>query len=162
MQVCSTFNFIAITESQKLLQHHLKYHRRVPANSASMTMEALRLLLAIALLFISFVAAQSGPGQFTLTVYRPGSSLHGQVVNAAGSAFYLGGSPVTYCPLTNQTLCPAGNQTILDGMSAMLVGDFHHRDSPKLTNMTQVEVPGGQQVYITSAGALSFTRSLYR
>ena len=85
------------------------------------------LTVAVALSLVNFAAAQSATGQFTLTVYQPGSPLHGEVVNAAGEAFSLGGSPATYCPLTNQQLCPVGNQTIFAGMSALSVCQVHYR-----------------------------------
>jgi hypothetical protein len=85
-----------------------------------MTMPALRSFLVVGLLLNTFAAAQSGPGQFTLTVYQPGSPLDGEVVNAVGEAFYLGGSPATYCPTTVQE-CPPGNQTIFAGMTALFV-----------------------------------------
>ncbi|KAG0645807.1 hypothetical protein D0Z07_7908 [Hyphodiscus hymeniophilus] len=105
-------------------------------------MALLKSLFAIVFLWFTFAAAQSVAGQFTLTIYQPSSALHGQIVNAAGEAFHLGGSPASYCPLTNLTLCPAGNQTIFAGMGAMFV-----------------EVPGGQEVYTTSAGAISYTQA---
>jgi hypothetical protein len=77
------------------------------------------------ILLITFAKAQSDPGQFTLTVYQPGSPLNGQVVNAAAEALYLGlKGPSSYCPLTNLTLCPAGNETIFAGMSAMFVSQL--------------------------------------
>lgn len=82
-------------------------------------MAALRSVLAFMIFLVAFATAQSG--LFALTVYQPGSPLDGQAVNAAGEAFYLGGSPATYCPLTDQTLCPAGNQTIFAGMGALFV-----------------------------------------
>ena len=88
-------------------------------------MLSLRSFITFAILYIILAAAQSGPGQFTLTIYQPGSALDGQVVNAAGSAFFLGGQPATYCPLANQTLCPAGNQTIFAGMADMFVSIFY-------------------------------------
>lgn len=89
---------------------------------------SLRSFFAVALLCITLIEAQqSGPGEFTLTVYQPGSALHGEVVNAAGEAFFLGGSPATYCPLTDPTLCPVGNQTIFAGMSAMFVCTLQYR-----------------------------------
>jgi len=105
-------------------------------------MAFLRSIVSIVVIMMTFATAQAqqGPGQFTLTVYQPGSPLDGQVVNADGEAFFLGGSTSSYCPLTDQTQCPAGNQTVFAGMDALWV-----------------EVPGGQQVYVTPGGALSFT-----
>jgi hypothetical protein len=105
---------------------------RVKTKTTSTAKQALKLMkpfkmpllysaTTFAIILLSFARAQTGPGQFTLTIYQPGSPLNGQIVNAAAEAFYLGGSPATYCPLTNQTLCPVGNQTIFAGMGAMFV-----------------------------------------
>ena len=91
----------------------------------SLAMASLRSLITLAGLWTAFASAQVGPGQFTLTIYQPGSPLDGQVVNAANEAFWLGGGPATYCPLANQTLCPAGTQTIFAGMDALYVSTLH-------------------------------------
>lgn len=67
------------------------------------------------------------------------SPFNGQVVNAAGGAFYLGlPKPGTFCP--DPTQCPGGTTTLFAGMNALWV-----------------EVPGGQQVYVAESGAISFT-----
>lgn len=84
-------------------------------------MASFRSYIVFMVFLITFARAQSATGQFTLTVYQPASPLNDQVVNAAGLAFYVGGEPATYCPLTDPTLCPVGNQTIFAGMSDLFV-----------------------------------------
>ncbi|PYH99915.1 hypothetical protein BO71DRAFT_393886 [Aspergillus ellipticus CBS 707.79] len=73
---------------------------------------------------------------------RSGSPIHLLPLNAAGSAFYLGGETESYCPFGNSSsLCPAGTETVFAGTGSAL----------------SVEVPGGQEVYVNPSGALSFT-----
>jgi len=104
-------------------------------------MASLHAVITFVILLITCANAQHGPGQFTLTVYQPNSPLDGQVVNAAAEALYLGlKGPSSYCPVVDQALCPAGNETIFAGMSAMFV-----------------EVPGGQQIYVTTGGVIGYT-----
>jgi hypothetical protein len=95
--------------------------------------------VAFVALWLTLATAQSGPGQFTLTVYQPDSPLDGQVVNAADEAFYLGGSPGTYCPVTESVLCPAGNQTIFAGMSALSVSALCQCYFPILTRRNRLK-----------------------
>jgi len=86
-------------------------------------------------------AATAAANFITIAASLPGSPLDGQVINAAGNAFYLGLSgPSTYCP-TQVDTCPP------------VTGTVAYSD---LTNL-YVEVPGGQQIYIANNGALSFT-----
>ncbi|OJJ50235.1 hypothetical protein ASPZODRAFT_49437, partial [Penicilliopsis zonata CBS 506.65] len=76
---------------------------------------------------------------FTVTAVRSGSEIQYLTMTAADSAFWLGGVTSSYCPET-VTDCPAGNQTVLvDGVAL------------------DVEVPGGQQIYVNPLGALSYT-----
>jgi hypothetical protein len=75
-----------------------------------------QLILAL-LMSLNLAAAQ-----FTLTASLPGTSFDGEVINAAGQAFYLGlDGPASFCPLSNQTLCPAGNETVFVGMIGLFV-----------------------------------------
>ncbi|KUJ12676.1 uncharacterized protein LY89DRAFT_212254 [Mollisia scopiformis] len=78
----------------------------------------------------------------TLTASLPDSTLDGQPVNADGEAFSLGGSPASYCPTEVGTACPNVTATVFAGMSALWV-----------------EVPGGQEVYVQTDGALGFTQA---
>jgi hypothetical protein len=98
---------------------------------------------------------------FQLTIFDTDSTLNGQAVNAAGGAFYLGLSePSSYCP-SGTTQCPEVTTTLFAGMDALWVYRFF-MSWPRFRIITdkscvQVEVPGGQQVYVTSSGAISFT-----
>jgi len=88
---------------------------------------------------ISFTTATTQ----NLTAYVSGNDLNGLAVNADGEAFWLGlKEPGTYCPLSNQSLCPAGTETIFDDASYLWV-----------------EVPGGQETYVTQDGAWEFTQA---
>ncbi|PSS18556.1 hypothetical protein M430DRAFT_42224 [Amorphotheca resinae ATCC 22711] len=85
-------------------------------------MTFLRPLLPIAT-YVSLAAA----GIFQLSIFDIESPLNGQIVNAAGEAFYAGlSSPASYCPHQGASECP-------------------------------VEVPGGQQVYVLDSGEIVYT-----
>ncbi|KAL1970219.1 hypothetical protein VTN77DRAFT_5379 [Rasamsonia byssochlamydoides] len=84
---------------------------------------------------------QEDSGTFTVMALRSGSPIHFLPMQAAGERFYLGGQPATYCP-TEVTNCPPGNQTVLIRGVAL-----------------DVEVPGGQQIYVNPEGALSFVQA---
>jgi hypothetical protein len=59
---------------------------------------------------------------FTLTASLSGNTLDGQIINAAGEAFYLGlSAPATYCPTQVEPNCPNVTGTVIDGMVAMWV-----------------------------------------
>ena len=97
-------------------------------------MASLRTVVMSIIFLVTIATAQVSPGQFTLTVYQPGSPLDGQVVNAAAEALYLGlKGPSSYCPVTDVSLCPAGNQTIFAGMSAMFVSSPSSPGDPPMT-----------------------------
>ncbi|CZR59928.1 uncharacterized protein PAC_09823 [Phialocephala subalpina] len=101
-------------------------------------MFSLRNTLTVALTFGTAVA-----DTFTLTASLPGSPLDGLAVNAGGEAFHLGGSPGFYCPTSVGSACPNTTETIF---------------AAELTAL-DVEVPGGQQVYVQANGALGFTQA---
>ncbi|KAJ5721422.1 uncharacterized protein N7483_009356 [Penicillium malachiteum] len=87
--------------------------------------------------------APSTPPSFGVMAVRSGSPIHYTQMNADGQKFWLGGSTSSYCPDVDGIVCPPGNQTIFaSGGNAM-----------------DVEVPGGQQVYVDPTGALSFTQA---
>jgi hypothetical protein len=51
---------------------------------------------------------------FVVNASLPGNALDGLPVNAAGEAFFLGGSPSTYCPTVVGVACPnATAQTVI-------------------------------------------------
>lgn len=76
---------------------------------------------------------------------RSASPIHLQSINAAEFAFWVGKDTASYCPETVVQDCPAGNETIFAG------GDN--------TLSLDVEVPGGQQVYIKPTGELAYTEA---
>jgi hypothetical protein len=120
-------------------------------------MTFLRPLLPIAT-WASVVAASI----FQITIFDTNSTLNGQAVNAAGGAFYLGLSePGSYCP--SGTQCPEVTTTLFAGLDALWVY-FSFISWPRFRIITdkscvQVEVPGGQQVYVTTSGEISFTQA---
>jgi hypothetical protein len=80
-------------------------------------MTFLRPLLPIAI-YVSLAAA----GIFQLSIFDIESPLNGQIVNAAGEAFYAGLSgPASYRPQQGASDCPVGNTTLLAGMDALWV-----------------------------------------
>ncbi|RAK94621.1 hypothetical protein BO79DRAFT_185326 [Aspergillus costaricaensis CBS 115574] len=84
----------------------------------------------------------SSTSSFTVTAYRSNSPINNLALTIFSGRFYLGGRTSSYCPpgVASEGECPPGNETII-------VGD----------NGLSVSVPGGQQIYILSTGALSFT-----
>jgi hypothetical protein len=73
-------------------------------------------MLSLFTLF-SFLLALLGTASadvFMANASLPGNALDGLPVNAAGEAFFLGGSPATYCPTVVGVACPnATAQTIV-------------------------------------------------
>lgn len=64
---------------------------------------------------------------FTLTASLPDSDLNGLPVNAAGEAFYLGGSPASYCPTQVGVACPNVTETVFAaGLTALFVSPTLH------------------------------------
>jgi len=82
-------------------------------------------------------------GAFTAWASDPGHhEIDHQPIQAAGLRFWVGGEPGTYCPSSVVNPCPPGNITAFVGGYALWV-----------------EVPGGQQVYVSPQGALGFTQA---
>ncbi|CAK37103.1 hypothetical protein CBS63078_8164 [Aspergillus niger] len=79
------------------------------------------------------------PSTFGIMSARSGSPIHLLPLNANSGGFYLGGNTSSYCPISSG--CPAGTETVFAGDGSAL----------------DVEVPGGQQVYVAPSGALTFT-----
>ncbi|KAL8990976.1 MAG: hypothetical protein Q9177_000496 [Variospora cf. flavescens] len=116
--------------------------------------------------------SSASPITFVIIAARSASPVQLQPVNANGNAFWVGKETTSYCPLTDQTRCPQGKSTIFaaggGGASMVCVtliplesSRFHISDhySTFLVNAFEqnVVVPGGQQVYVASNGALRFT-----
>ncbi|MCJ1461424.1 hypothetical protein MMC07_000021 [Pseudocyphellaria aurata] len=110
---------------------------------------------ALLLAFISSPAAASpvksrqatNPSFFTITAARSGSAIHQQSVHASSRAFWIGKPTETYCPpqVDAEAACPPGTETVL------AAGDT--------AASLDVSVPGGQQIYVESTGALGFTQA---
>ena len=122
---------------------------------------------------------------FTLLASAPGTDFDELPVEASGGHFYIGGGPSTYCPqFVPAGMCPAGNETVFAGSA--LVSSIYTFQQSALTfsllfihippalqpakmfpslHSTQanprhkqdVEVPGGQQIYLAPNGYISFT-----
>ncbi|KAJ5211479.1 uncharacterized protein N7498_003125 [Penicillium cinerascens] len=101
--------------------------------------------LALPLLAAAAPAMQTPEGNpsFGVMAIRSASPIHYMQMNAAGQKFWLGGQTSSYCPDLQGLDCPAGNQTVIVGSGCAL----------------DVEVPGGQQIYVDPSGALSFTQA---
>ena len=81
-------------------------------------------------------------GPIALTADNPEAPFHGLPVQAAGENFFLGHGNGAYCPSDVPPAdCPPGNQTVLLG------------------GYLSVSVPGGQQLYIQTSGALAYTQA---
>ncbi|OQE34802.1 hypothetical protein PENCOP_c015G07731 [Penicillium coprophilum] len=80
---------------------------------------------------------KSSDAAFSVISARSASPVHLLPLNAAGTYFWLGGHAQTYSPIPG---IPDTNQTV--------IANSHFLD---------VEVPGGQAIYIDNKGALRFT-----
>ncbi|CAG8327267.1 unnamed protein product [Penicillium salamii] len=100
---------------------------------------------ALALPLLAAAAPASEPTSnpnFGVMAVRSASPIHYLQMNAAGQKFYLGGETASYCP-DQVPQCPPGKETIFTPGGSSL----------------DVNVPGGQQVYVDPNGALSFTQA---
>ncbi|CAI7645928.1 unnamed protein product [Penicillium glandicola] len=79
----------------------------------------------------------SSDASFSVIAARSASAIHLEPLNAAGSYFWLGGNAQTYSPIPG---IPDTNDTV--------IANGHFLD---------VEVPGGQAIYVDDKGALRFT-----
>ncbi|KAJ6011615.1 hypothetical protein N7451_003027 [Penicillium sp. IBT 35674x] len=100
-------------------------------------------LLAAAAPAPAATPSAANPPAFGVMAVRSASPIHYMQMNAAGQKFYLGGTTASYCPSIDGIVCPPGNQTVFAAGG----------------NAMDVEVPGGQQVYVDPTGALSFTQA---
>ncbi|KAI9369309.1 hypothetical protein BJX61DRAFT_545698 [Aspergillus egyptiacus] len=98
--------------------------------------------LLLPLLAAAAPTSNPQPAAFTVMASRSASPIHFLPMNAAGQSFYLGGEPLTWCPLPSED-CPSSGQTVFAGNGAAL----------------SVVVPGGQQIYVSPEGALKFTQA---
>ncbi|KAJ5205332.1 hypothetical protein N7491_004045 [Penicillium cf. griseofulvum] len=97
-------------------------------------------ILALAPLVAAVPGSKEAKGSdaaFSVMSARSASPVHLLPLNAAGTYFWLGGHAHTYSPIPG---VPNTNQTV--------IANSHFLD---------VEVPGGQAIYIDDKGALRFT-----
>ncbi|KAN0067165.1 hypothetical protein V8E54_014812 [Elaphomyces granulatus] len=81
---------------------------------------------------------------FTAFAWFEHNSIH-PPIQARGLRFWLGGEPATYCPQPPVVHCPPGKVTALG------VGNSRSGLS--------VNVPGGQQIYVSPTGELGYTQA---
>ncbi|KAG9848193.1 carbohydrate-binding module family 50 protein, partial [Aureobasidium melanogenum] len=82
-------------------------------------------------------------GTFTLTASNPDQAFDGQPIQAAGNHFWVGGHAATYCPTSVGSICNSfPNDTTLIGNGYMAT-----------------VVPGGQDIYWQTDGAMAFTQA---
>ncbi|ESZ91745.1 hypothetical protein SBOR_7852 [Sclerotinia borealis F-4128] len=87
------------------------------------------------------VSARAAGDKFGLISIRSGTDLQNQAIVAYQGGLWIGKDTSSYCPLAEG--CPAGTDT------TFAAGDN--------TLSMNVEVPGGQQVYVATSAAVSFT-----
>ncbi|KAL2217023.1 IgE-binding protein [Thermoascus aurantiacus ATCC 26904] len=105
-------------------------------------LSAVSLLPLLAAAAPAIQARDTQASAFTVTASHSGSSIHLLPMEAAGQYFWLGGNASTYCP-ENVANCPAGTETVFAPGGGAL----------------DVEVPGGQKIYVDPSGALRFTQA---
>ncbi|GAB7354283.1 hypothetical protein MBLNU459_g4807t1 [Dothideomycetes sp. NU459] len=90
---------------------------------------------------LATLPAKSGP--FTLTASNPTAPFNGRTIEASGSHFFIGGNAASYCPTEVGSTCAdlPGNTTVL------------------YSGSLDVVVPGGQETYWQTNGALTFTQA---
>ncbi|ORY61528.1 uncharacterized protein BCR38DRAFT_411394 [Pseudomassariella vexata] len=90
------------------------------------------------------MAALASAESFSISVYSPGTEIHGANLDAAALGFYSGMSgPATYCPPEVGTYCPPVEGSLVTfGMGGMAV-----------------EVPGGQFIYVSPTGQVKYTQA---
>ncbi|TGO14329.1 hypothetical protein BPAE_0657g00020 [Botrytis paeoniae] len=100
-------------------------------------------LLASSAAATPIVSARAASNAFSLVSIRSGTDLQNQAITASGGRLWIGKDTASYCPST-VTSCP-------DGTSTTFVAGEN-------TLSLNAGVPGGQQVYIASDYAVSFTQ----
>ena len=65
------------------------------------------------------------PANIEVTARHPGREHVDKLpMQAAGRAFWLGGSPATYCPEIVGDNCPPGNATVILGLNSLVSSDL--------------------------------------
>jgi hypothetical protein len=100
-------------------------------------------------LFLAFLGTTSAD-IFTATASLPGSTLDGLLVNAAGQAFWLGGSPASYCP-TVVPQCPnATEMIIVDGFTELDVSNLHRLLMPGADHLRRLRFLAAREFTLMS------------
>lgn len=86
----------------------------------------------------------SVPVPLTLVAAHSTSPIHLRPIEASNQYFYIGKKTTSYCPQEEVGACPVGNVT------SVVVGGGEGASM-------NVEVPGGQIIYVMRTGALAFT-----
>lgn len=90
------------------------------------------------------IPARATAESFTLISIDSGSSIQNAAISASDYAFWIGRGTTSSCPDSVGTSCPEGTTTALTaGQDGTIQMD--------------VEVPGGQQLYVGPKGVLSYT-----
>ena len=99
---------------------------------------------------------------FDIIAAHSTSPIHLQAVSAVNGSFFIGEGPTSYCPKSSVQHCPSGTSTTLsvstDGCCSL--GKFCATSllaHIQLIPPVDVLVPGGQQVFVLSSGALGYT-----
>lgn len=91
-------------------------------------------------------------GFFSLMSVRSASPIHFATINASGRAFWIGKPTSTYCPSGISGLdCSKINNNV----TALATGDVGKASGAGMDTI----VPGGQQVYVETNGALGYTQA---
>ncbi|KAG9835899.1 hypothetical protein KCU98_g13039, partial [Aureobasidium melanogenum] len=99
--------------------------------------------LAAALPAFAVPHARSTGDSFGGLAIHSGSPVHLSAINANGNSFWLNKETSSYCPNITVTSCPEGKYTYFEGGNNTL--------------SLNVEVPGGQRVYVAQDGSLGYT-----
>ena len=91
--------------------------------------------IAFAALFSGFASLASAQNYFTVIAAHSGSPIHLQEINANGEGLWIGKDTAAYCPKVSGVKCPKPTDTAFGAGNGGL--------------SMAVEVPGGQQVYIS-------------
>jgi len=90
---------------------------------------------------LTLLPAVPGGSPFSLTAWNPTlTAVHNKPVTACNLRLSIGGQTCSFCPSQVGTACPAGTTTVLAAPEAM-----------------DVEVPGGQAVYLDPFNAVGYT-----
>ncbi|KAL8923202.1 MAG: hypothetical protein Q9208_004765 [Pyrenodesmia sp. 3 TL-2023] len=90
------------------------------------------------------------PLKFGIIAARSTSPIHLQPINANGNTFWIGKETKTYCPRIPNLICPPANET---QPTVFAVSEGGAGPGAGLNTL----VPGGQRIYVSPTGALSFT-----